>query len=41
MNADLIQRVASRLACAACYALAFLVLPALPFLAAAARGWRP
>lgn len=30
-----------RLACAACYALVFVVLPALLFLAAAVRGWRP
>ena len=30
-----------RLAAVACYVLVFLVLPALPFLAAAVRGWRP
>ena len=30
-----------RLCRAACYALVFGVLPALPFLAAAIRGWRP
>lgn len=29
------------IACAACYALVFVVLPALFFLAAALRGWRP
>lgn len=33
--------IRDRLACAACYALAFVVLPALPFLAAALRGWTP
>ena len=30
-----------RLAAVACYVLVFLVLPALLFIAAAARGWRP
>ena len=30
-----------RLAAVACYVLVFLVLPAPPFIAAAARGWRP
>lgn len=30
-----------RIAAAACYALVFVVLPSLPFLAAAVRGWRP
>lgn len=35
------SRRRDRLACAACYALVFVVLPALPFLAAALRGWRP
>lgn len=30
-----------RLAAVACYVLVFLVLPAILFIAAAARGWRP
>lgn len=30
-----------RLAAVACYVLVFLVLPAMLFIAAAARGWRP
>ena len=32
---------ADRLAFLCSYALVFVVLPALPFLAAAVRGWRP
>ena len=30
-----------RLAAVACYVLVFLVLPAILFIAAAVRGWRP
>ena len=30
-----------RTAAAVCYGLVFVALPALPFLAALARGWRP
>ena len=33
--------VRDRLAAVACYVLVFLALPALPFIAAALRGWRP
>ena len=38
-SADVSMR--DRLAAVACYVLVFLVLPALLFIAAAARGWRP
>jgi|GEM_PF-5788554 len=35
------MKLRDRLSMLACYAITFVVLPALPFVAAFARGWRP